>query len=83
MRRYGNRFELMHIKDLRRGALRDFSVAGPDDESVAVGTGEIDWKAVLKEGQTTGISHYFIDDEADDAAGQIPQSLRCLQSVTW
>lgn len=83
MRKYGNRFELMHIKDLRRGSARDFSGTAPDNESVAVGGGEIDWKAVLREGKHIGIKHYFIEDEADDAAAQIPQSLRYLQSVTW
>ncbi len=83
MHKYGNRFELMHIKDLRRGSARNFSGATPEDESVAVGTGEIAWAAVLKEAQHIGIRHYFIEDEADNAATQIPQSLRYLQSVTW
>lgn len=83
MQKYGNRFELMHIKDLRAGSKRDFTGTTPDEESVAVGSGEIDWKTILKEAQHIGIKHYFIEDEADDAASQIPQSLRYLQSVTW
>lgn len=81
MRRYGSRFELMHIKDLRPGTKRDFTGSAPDADSVAVGKGEIDWPAVLKEAQHIGIRHYFIEDESDDALSQIPRSLHHLQSV--
>jgi len=81
MRKYGGRFELMHIKDLRPGTKRDFTGSAPDADSVAVGEGEINWPAVLKEAQHIGIRHYFIEDESDDALSQIPQSLHYLQAV--
>ncbi len=50
---------------------------------LAAGSGEINWGKVFKEAQRIGIKYYFIEDEADDASNQIPQSLRYLESAAW
>jgi sugar phosphate isomerase/epimerase len=75
--------ELMHVKDLRKGAAINSTGAAPDEDSVAVGEGQIDWPAVLKAAQAAGIEYYFIEDEAKTAVEQIPQSLRYLESVKF
>jgi sugar phosphate isomerase/epimerase len=72
-----------YIKDPRRGSERNFTGTTTDDESVSIGTGEIDWKSGLKQAQRIGIQHYFIEDEAPDATSQVPESLRYLQAVMW
>jgi sugar phosphate isomerase/epimerase len=81
--KHRSRCKLMHVKDLRKGAAINSTGGGPDEDSVPVGQGQIDWKAVLKAAQKAGVEYYFIEDEAKNAVDQIPQSLRYLESLTW
>jgi sugar phosphate isomerase/epimerase len=81
--KHGSRFKLMHVKDLRKGAAINSTGVAPDEDSVAVGQGQIDWPAVLKGAQAAGIEYYFIEDEAKNAVQQIPQSLRYLESLKF
>jgi hypothetical protein len=50
---------------------------------VAIGQGQIDWPALLREGQRAGLKHYFIEDESLEAIDQIPQSLRYLEQIRF
>lgn len=81
--KYGSRFKLMHVKDLKKGAAINLTGAAPDSDSVAVGRGQINWPAVLKAAQKAGVEHYFIEDEAVEAVEQIPDTLRYLETVSW
>jgi sugar phosphate isomerase/epimerase len=81
--KHGSRFKLMHVKDLRKGAEINSIGTAPDEDSVAVGEGQIDWRAVLKAAQKAGVEYYFIEDEAKNAVEQIPQSLKYLETLTW
>ena len=83
IQKHGPRFKLMHVKDLRKGADINSSGTAPDEDSVAVGEGQIDWRAVLKAAQKAGVEYYFIEDEAKNAVEQIPQSLKYLETLTW
>ncbi len=83
LEKYGSRFKLMHVKDLRKGAAKNFTGGAPDEDSVPVGQGEVDWKAVLQAAQRARVEHYFIEDEAKNAADQIPETLRYLESLKW
>ena len=83
IQKHGSRFKLMHVKDLRKGAAINSTGVAPDEDSVAVGEGQIDWPAVLKAAQTAGIEYYFIEDEAKNAVEQIPRSLRYLESLKF
>lgn len=84
MQKHPGRWQLMHIKDMRAGT-ETGTFSGRTDKSndVAVGTGIINVPAALREGQRQGIKHYFIEDESADPIGQIPQSLRYLESLSW
>jgi sugar phosphate isomerase/epimerase len=81
--KHGSRFKLMHVKDLKKGAAINATGSAPDEDSVAIGLGSIDWAAVLKAAQKAGVEYYFIEDEAKNAVDQIPQSLRYLESLRW
>jgi sugar phosphate isomerase/epimerase len=83
IQRHGSRFKLMHVKDLRKGAAINSTGAAPDEDSVAVGAGQINWPAVFKAAQAAGVEYYFIEDEAKNAVEQIPQSLRYLESLKF
>jgi sugar phosphate isomerase/epimerase len=80
--RYSNRFRLMHLKDLRKGAKTGvFSGQAPDVDSVAVGTGCLDWTAILKAAGKAAIERYYIEDESPSALTQIPQSMDYLRRL--
>ncbi|MDB6052994.1 MAG: sugar phosphate isomerase [Verrucomicrobiales bacterium] len=83
LEKHGSRFKLMHVKDLKKGAAKNSTGGGPDEDSVPVGQGEVDWKAVLKAAEKAHVEHYFIEDEAKEAADQIPKTLRYLESLRW
>ncbi|MDB6031033.1 MAG: sugar phosphate isomerase [Verrucomicrobiales bacterium] len=83
LEKYGSRFKLMHVKDLRKGAAKNFTGGAPDEDSVPVGQGEVDWKAVLSAAERAHVEHYFIEDEAKQAADQIPKTLRYLETLRW
>jgi sugar phosphate isomerase/epimerase len=83
LERYGRRFELMHIKDMRKGTAGDLTGRSDVKNDVAVGTGAVDWPAVLKAARKAGVKWYFIEDESPAAVEQIPQSLRYLEQVKF
>jgi sugar phosphate isomerase/epimerase len=82
--KYPGRWELMHLKDLKKGVPTGFHNGGTDpNNDVALGTGQMDWPKILKAAQKSGVKHYFIEDESASSVEQIPQSLKFLESVRW
>ena len=83
IRSLGSRCVLVHLKDLRKGAPRNVGdpSGAPSRDIVAVGSGEIDWKAVLRASQDAGVGHYFIEDETPDPLANIPASLEYLRNL--
>lgn len=81
MQKYPTRFKLMHLKDWKKGSIGNLTGHAPNEESVACGTGKVDWPAVLAEAKKIGIQHYFIEDEAPAAAveGQISSTITYLK----
>jgi sugar phosphate isomerase/epimerase len=74
----------MHLKDLKQGVATG-SLSGHTDVSndVALGTGQLNFAAILKAAKKAGIKHYFIEDESPTSVEQIPQSLKYLKTVKW
>lgn len=85
LRKYPNRWRLMHLKDMRQGtATNDHSGGAPPDETeVPVGTGQIDYRAVLRAAKEIGLQQYYIEDETSAPFTTIPQSTRWLQTVRY
>ncbi len=84
LEKYGKRWELMHLKDMKQG-LALGSLAGGTDvrNDVAIGTGQIDMPAVLNAAKKVGVKWYFIEDESPLVEEQIPVSLRYLESTRF
>lgn len=82
LQKYGKRWQLMHVKDIRKGAATHESTGGatPED-NVAVGSGQIDWPAVLRTAEKVGVKHYFIEDETAAPLECIPASLKYLRDL--
>ena len=81
IRKYPDRFKLMHVKDLRKGIVGDFSGGTPVENDVALGTGQIDVAAVIKAAQKSAIQYYYIEDESNDVNTQVPVSMAFLKKL--
>jgi sugar phosphate isomerase/epimerase len=82
MQKYPDRFSLMHLKDIRKGAPTGLFTGGAAlTDCVTLGTGQVDWPAVLRQAAKIGVMHYFIEDEAPTAEQQIPKSIEYLRGL--
>ena len=84
LEKYKGRWELMHVKDMKKG-VKTGILTGKSDVSndVVLGTGQMDWPAILKAAKRSGVKWYFIEDESPTAVEQIPQSLKYLEIVKF
>jgi len=81
--KYGKRFKLMHLKDLRKGVVGNLSGGTPVENDVALGTGQLDIPSILKAAKKAGIKHYYIEDESPSYATQVPQTIAYLKSLKY
>src|SRR6186713_493266 len=81
LKKYGSRWKMMHLKDMRKGIKKDLTGLTSVENDVALSTGELDLPAILKEAKRIGIKHYFIEDESSSYATQVPQSIAYLKSL--
>lgn len=79
--KYPKRFRLIHLKDVQKGVARSDKGSMANEQSVVLGTGQIDWPAVLKAARKSSIAHFYIEDESKSAEEQVPQSLAYLKSL--
>ena len=81
-RAHPGRFPLTHLKDIRKGTtLCDPTGTAPDETSVILGEGMIDWPGVLREANKQGTKYHFIEDEHPESEKQIPVSLQYLANL--
>lgn len=81
LEKYGDRWKLVHLKDLKKGVVPGHSGSRSGENNVALGSGQIDIQAVLKAAKMAGIKHYFIEDESSRASVQVPQTIAYLKSL--
>lgn len=80
--RYASRVTSLHLKDLEKGvAIVRGAGTAPPEVDVPIGTGQVDWPAVLRAAMKAGASLYYVEDESADPWGHIPQSLQYLKSL--
>ena len=74
LKKYGSRIQLLHLKD-REAGFPTTQMLGPEAEHITeVGSGTIDWKAVITTAEQTGVKHYFV--ERDNGSTPPFESLR-------
>src|SRR5215475_475560 len=83
MRKYPKRFTLMHVKDMRKGEKGNLTGGAPDDWSVALGAGQIDFPAVLREAKKADVKWYFVEEESHTPLENIPAGLRYLERIRF
>jgi len=79
--KYGNRFKLIHLKDLRKGVTGNFSGETSKENDVPLGTGQLNIPSILKAAEKAGIEHYYLEDESPVYYEQVPQSIAYLESL--
>lgn len=82
LKKYGNRWKLIHLKDLRKGTKKDLTGKTGPENIVPLGTGEVDIPGVIREAKKIGIEHFFIEDESLDVKNNVPKSIAYLKSLT-
>ena len=83
LQKYGNRWVSLHLKDLKKGTLKDHTGLTSGDNDVILGTGEINIPGILKEANALGIKYIFIEDESSDPLQQVPESIKYLKSLKY
>ena len=84
LKKYPGRWELMHLKDLKKGVKTgDLSSKTDVSNDVPLGTGQMNWPAILKAAKESGVKYYFIEDESPTVVEQIPQTLKFLGQVKF
>lgn len=81
LKKYGTRWKLVHLKDMKPGTKKDLTGGTDGNNNVPLGQGEVDIKGIIKEAKKLGITHYFIEDESDDPNKQVPISIAYLKSL--
>lgn len=82
LEKYGKRWELVHLKDMKKG-VKCGDPSGHSDVSndVALGAGQMDMVSILKAARKAGVKWYFIEDESPSVHEQLPVSLKYLKEV--
>ena len=84
LEKYGKRWTLMHLKDLKKGVPTG-ALTGHTDvaNNVPLGHGQVDWPSLLRAAKKARVKFYFIEDESPSVLEQIPPSLRYLEQVKF
>ena len=78
--RHKGRVRSLHLKDQRKGfPVQAGKGTAPPEADVPVGTGQVDFPAVLRAAVKAGVSFYFVEDESPDPLAHIPQSVAYLE----
>lgn len=81
LKKYGNRFKLMHLKDLKKGIKGDLTGGTPAENDVVLGDGQVDIPEILRLAKKAGVKHYYIEDESNHEYEQMPKSIAYLKSL--
>jgi sugar phosphate isomerase/epimerase len=85
LRRWPGRWKLMHLKDMKRGVATGVhtGTANPDSTEVPVGSGQIDFRALLRAARDVGVERYYIEDETAAPFETVPRSVRWLEAARY
>lgn len=74
IKKLGPRVRLLHMKDRKPGFPTSTSLNAEASHFTPVGTGTIDWKAIIATAKRDGIRHYFVEQDSGP-----PAPLECLR----
>jgi sugar phosphate isomerase/epimerase len=84
LQKYGQRWQLMHLKGMRNSTPTGLLTGSSDvTNDVSVGQGKIDFVPILRAARKCGVKYYIIEDESPSSEQQIPQSFEYLKTVRF
>ncbi|MDF5691478.1 sugar phosphate isomerase/epimerase family protein [Aquirufa aurantiipilula] len=81
LEKYGNRFKLMHLKDLKKGVQGNMSGGTSVENDVALGSGQLNIPEIMKAAKKAKIQHYYLEDESSRYPVQTRQSRTYLSNL--
>ena len=81
LKKYPNRFPLMHLKDRQHGTEGNQKGHADVETNVVLGAGDVGIADIMRTAKKLGVKHYFIEDESSRSMEQVPQSLAFLKTV--
>jgi sugar phosphate isomerase/epimerase len=81
LKKYPNRWPLIHLKDRKPGTEGNQFGRADEESNVILGTGDVGIAAIMKEAKKIGVKHYFIEDESSRPEEQIPQSMQYIKQL--
>jgi sugar phosphate isomerase/epimerase len=82
LKKHKGRFVALHIKDMKIGqATGELTGGTPLTSDVAVGTGQLDFKKIMRAAMQTGVKFYYIEDENAEVKQHLPVTLRHLRNL--
>lgn len=81
LKKYPNRFLLMHLKDRKPGTPGNQEGKADVESNVVLGAGDVGIAEIMRAAPQAGVKHYFIEDESSRSEEQVPQSLSFLKSL--
>ena len=81
LKKYPNRFVLMHVKDRKKGTKNSDNGKADEESNVVLGTGDVGIVEVVREARKLGIQYLFVEDESSKAEEQVLKSIRFLRTV--
>lgn len=82
LEKYPSRWQLVHLKDIQKGARTGvYTGSAPKEQCVVLGTGQISWEPIIAAAKKGGVKHFLIEDESPKAVEQIPQSLKFIGTL--
>lgn len=84
LEKYGQRWQLMHLKGMKDSTPTGLLTGGSDvSNDVPVGHGKIPFPPLFRAAAKAGVKWYFIEDESPISEQQIPVSLQYLDTLRW
>ena len=73
----------MHLKDMKKGVKTNVMTgsANPDSAEVPVGTGQIDYRTVIRTAKQIGVQKFYLEDETKDPFATVPKSVAWLRTI--
>jgi len=81
LRKYPDKFKLMHLKDCEKGVTGNVNGKSDVETNVVLGMGQINIAEIVAEAMKMDIDYLFVEDESSRAVEQIPQSLEFLNHL--
>ena len=81
LKKYSDKFSLLHLKDRKHGTKSNDTGHVDNETNVVFGSGDVGIKDLVMEAKKIGIKYMFIEDESLGVVQQIPKSLDYLKSL--